>query len=231
VSPRPVIAIDGPVGSGKSTAGRRLADRLGFVCLDSGLFYRAAAWAVVRDGIDPESVAEVVAGSRRLELRFEPDPSGRYAARVHNGAQDITDALFGPEVERVVSIVSRLPELRAALLKQQRAAIAPGGIVVLGRDIGTVVWPQAELKIFLDASPNVRVERKWRQRADLGDAVSRDQVAELLTERDRLDSARQAAPLRAAPDAVRLVTDDLTLEQVVDQIEALLRQRIPAKAT
>ena len=231
MSPRPVIAIDGPVGSGKSTTGRRLADRLGFVCLDSGLFYRAAAWAVVRDGIDPESVEEVVAAARGLELRFEPDPSGRYAARVHSGAQDITAALFKPEVEQVVSIVSRLPELRAALLKQQRAAIAPGAIVVLGRDIGTVVWPQAELKIFLDATPNVRVERKWRQRSDVGEPVSRDQVAELLSERDRLDSARQAAPLRAAPDAVRLVTDDLTPEQVVDRIEALLRQRIPAKAT
>lgn len=199
--------------------------------MDSGLFYRAAAWAVVRDGIDPESVEEVVAATRRLELRFEPDPSGHYAARVHNGPQDITAALFGPEVERVVSIVSRLPELRAALLKQQRAAIAPGAIVVLGRDIGTVVWPRAELKIFLDATPNVRIERKWRQRADVGESVSRDQVAKQLTERDHLDSARQAAPLRAAPDAVRLVTDDLTPDEVVDRIEALLRQRIPAKAT
>ena len=222
---RPVIAIDGPVGSGKTTVGRMLAERLGYVCLDSGLFYRAAAWAVLRRDGDPLAAADAVAAVQSLALSFAADSSERHAARVHNHGADITDELYAADVERVVSQVSRIPQLRRALLPTQREAIRRGGVVALGRDIGTVVWPQAELKIYLDASLETRVERKWRQRVSAGQTVSSEEVRTLLEARDRIDSSRAAAPLRPAPDAVRVNTGDLSAEQVVAHIESVLRER------
>ena len=221
----PVVTIDGPVGSGKTTVGRMLAERLGYLCLDSGLFYRAAAWAVLRRGGDPTTAADAVAAVQSLDLSFVPERSGEYAARVRNAGADITVELYGPAVERIVSEVSRIPELRQALLPAQRQAIGRGGVVALGRDIGTVVWPQADLKIYLDASLKTRVERKQRQRVSAGESVSPDDVRTLLEDRDRIDSSRAIAPLRPAPDAIRVLTDDLSPEQVVARIESFLHER------
>jgi cytidylate kinase len=221
----PVITIDGPVGSGKTTLGRALAERLGYVCIDSGLFYRAAAWAVLRRGGDPTAVDDAVEAVGSLDLEFRADPAGDHAARVLQGKAEITDELYTPAVERIVSQVSQIPGVRRALLPTQRAAIEPGRVVVVGRDIGTVVWPQAELKLYLDASLQTRVERKWLQRSDAGETTTPDEVRSLLENRDRIDSSRSAAPLQPAPDAVRLTSDHLSPAELVARIESLLRER------
>ncbi len=221
----PVITIDGPAGSGKSTVGRVLALRLGFTAVDSGLFYRAAALAVLRAGGDPDDVEQAVAATRGLDLAFVPGESPDQPVRVLDAGDDITADVRSPDVERAVSRVARIPQVRKALLEAQHRAIGRGGVVAMGRDIGTVVWPHAELKIFLDATFETRVERRWRDQSPGATRVSRDEISELIRTRDRIDSTRATAPLRAADDALVLATDGLPVADVVDQIEQVLRER------
>ncbi len=227
---QPVITIDGPVGSGKTTVGRLLAERLGFVCFDSGLFYRAAAHALLESGGAAGSNDDAVAAARGLRLDLEPDPSGRFASRVLDAGHDVTEQLYSPAVEGAVSGVSQVPAVREVLLDVQRAVIRKGGVVAIGRDIGTVVWPEANLKIYLDASLETRVQRKWRQRGDNGESASRGDVRALLESRDRIDSTRATAPLRAAADAVHVSTDNLSPKEVVDLIADLARTRLQVEA-
>ena len=221
----PIVTIDGPAAVGKTTVGRMLAESLGYLCLDSGLFYRAVALATVRAGGDPDSSDDALAAAHALRLRFAPDPSGKYAARAFDGDCDITEALFSPEVERTVSLVSRIREVRAAMLEPQREALREGGIVALGRDIGTVVCPEADLKVYLDASPDVRARRRWRERRDAGSRLDVAEIREGLLARDRIDSQRSIAPLQAAPDAVVIATDDCTPGEVVEAIRASMAER------
>ena len=223
-----MIAIDGPVGSGKTTVGRLLAERLGFSCVDSGLFYRAAAWALLREGGSPDDKQAAIRAAQTLDLRFKPDASEQHAARAIQKEVDITDALYTPDVEQAVSQISRIPEVRRVLLATQRRAISQGGVVALGRDIGTVVWPEATLKIYLDASLEARVQRKLRQRRDLGEDVDVATVRALLENRDSLDSGRSVAPLRKAADAVAVDTDDVSAEEVAARIATMLRDRLNA---
>ena len=223
----PVITIDGPVGSGKSTVGQLLAERCGYVCVDSGLFYRAAALAALLAGANPGDVSEVVPAIENLNLEFRPVTEGAYRTRVLSRGEDVTEGVYSVEVESIVSNVSRLPQVRAHLLGEQRRVIGRGGVVALGRDIGTVVWPEAELKLYLDAPLETRALRKWQQRREDGECVDLASVRDLLETRDRIDSTRADAPLAAADDAVWIDAADSSPAEIVTQIEALLCGRDP----
>jgi cytidylate kinase len=217
-----VVALDGPSGTGKSTVARTLARRLGARYLDTGAMYRAATAMVLRAGVDPgdaESVRKTVAG---LVLDISTDPQNQ-AIRV--GPLDLTDEIRGPEVTTAVSPVSAIAEVRAQLVEQQRELIGAGGIIVEGRDIASVVWPQAELKVYLTASPEVRAARRAGELAAAGDSANRPSVAEValdLARRDTFDSSRAASPLRRADGALEFDTSALDVDGVVEQLIRLL---------
>lgn len=216
-----VIAIDGPGGSGKSTVSTAVAERLGLDVLDTGAMYRAVTLAVLRRGIDPadEDAVTAVAEEGQIEILDEG------ATRVRVDGEDATAEIRGPDVTAAVSQVSAHPDLRRALVVRQRAWVAArGSAVVEGRDIGTVVFPDAAVKVFLTASEAVRAERRrideWAVAREVdGEAVRRD-----LARRDRLDSERPVAPLRPADDAVVIDTSTLTVEDVVSRIVELAEE-------
>ena len=203
-----LIAIDGPAGAGKSTVARAVAERLGFTYLDSGAMYRAVALAALRRGEDGLADAGRVARAATLDV----------AERVRLDGADVTEAIRTPEVSEAASRVAADPEVRAALVAKQREMIAHGNWVAEGRDIGTVVAPDAELKVFLTASPEARAQRRA---AELG--VDAGSVLAEQARRDERDEQRTHSPLRAAPGAVLLDTSDLAVEQVVERIAELAR--------
>ncbi|MGZ4682143.1 MAG: (d)CMP kinase [Acidimicrobiales bacterium] len=204
-----VIAIDGPAGSGKSTVARALADRLGLRYLDTGAMYRSVAFASMRRGIDIEEAESVGKVARDLDLRMDDDGT------IMVDGVDATIEIRGPEVTRAVSIVAANPEVRKQMRQRQREwATKFGGGVLEGRDIGTVVFPDAELKVYLDASPEVRASRRSREVAEL----AYETVASDLARRDALDQGRADSPLREADDAVVIDTSDLTVDDIVDAV-------------
>lgn len=204
-----VIAIDGPAGSGKSTVARALAARLGLRYLDTGAMYRSVAFAAMRRGIDIEEAEPVGKVARDLDLRMGDDGTTSV------DGVDATIEIRGPEVTRAVSIVAANPEVRKQMRQRQREwATKNGGGVLEGRDIGTVVFPDAELKVYLDASPEVRASRRSREVADL----AYETVATDLARRDALDQGRADSPLREADDAVVIDTSDLTVDEIVDAV-------------
>ena len=221
----PVISIDGPVGSGKTTVGCVVADRHGFVCLDSGVFYRAAALLVLRSKIDSADVRQVVRLVKSLDLEFISDGNSSDGQRVLNCGQDITSVIHSSAVDSIVSDVSRIPEVRTDLVNVQRSFLREGGVVVIGRDIGTVGWPQAELKIYLTASLEARTDRKLIQRRETGETVEKAEVRALLESRDHTDSTRAHAPLMAAEDAVHLDSSCSLPSEIADAIDELLWDR------
>ena len=202
-----MIAIDGPAGSGKSTVARAVAARLDLDYLDTGAMYRSVAFAALRDGIDPADAQAVAALAARLVIEV--------AGTVVVDGHDATTAIRGPEVSGVVSVVAANPEVRAELVRRQRqwAAERSGGVIE-GRDIGTVVFPDAELKVFLTASPD---ERERRRRFEAG-----DEVAAAVTVRDHLDSTREHSPLCPADDAVVIDTTGRPVDDIVDEVLAKL---------
>lgn len=207
-----VIAIDGPAGSGKSTVARAVADRLGLDYLDTGAMYRAVAFSVLRRGGDPADHDFAANVARTIELEVTTE-------KVTVNGVDATLEIRGPEVTRSVSLVAANPEVRAEMVSRQREwAERRDGGVLEGRDIGTVVFPDAELKVYLTAAPEERARRRAKEVSDL----DYETVAADLARRDALDSGRQADPLREADDAVVVDTTGLTIEEVVDQIERLL---------
>jgi len=209
-----VIAIDGPAGSGKSTVARAVADRCGLGYLDTGAMYRSVAFAALHGGVSPDDVEVVANLARNMELTISPE-----GTVVVDGV-DATIEIRGPEVTRAVSIVAANPEVRAEMrTRQRRWAAEHGGGVMEGRDIGTVVFPDARLKVYLDASPEVRASRRSKEVADL----SYETVATELARRDALDSSRDADPLRTAADAVVIDTSDLTVDEIVDRIMERLK--------
>jgi cytidylate kinase len=206
-----VVALDGPAGTGKSTVGRELARRLGLAHLDTGAMYRAVTWAVLRAGLDPADAEAVGALARRLRLEVGD-------GTVLVDGVDATHDIRGAAVTAAVSTVSALPIVRAELRDRQRAwAAERGGGVAEGRDIGTVVFPDARLKVYLTASPEVRARRRA---GELG--ADLDEVARDIARRDHADSTRADSPLAQADDAVVVDTSDLTPDQVVDRIVAHL---------
>lgn len=234
-----IIAIDGPAASGKSTVGYRLANALGYLYFDTGVMYRAVTWAALTRGIaitDEQAVGEL-AHSIAIDL-LPPQPGqqdGRHATVLVDG-EDVTWLLRAPEVERNVSAVSAYAAVRAALTAKQRAIAhrygrgnaERAGIVLVGRDIGTVVVPDAPLKLYIDATPEERARRRHRELRQQGKTIGYDQVLADMLRRDHIDSERTLAPLRQAPDAVRLDNSDqsadVTLTQALDALRAKIAQ-------
>jgi cytidylate kinase len=212
-----VIAVDGTSGSGKSSASRGVAGRLGLRYLDTGAMFRAITWWLLREGVDVHDGAAVasVAGRPRIESGTDPlEPS------ITVDGVDVSVEIRSDEVNAAVSPVSAVPEVRTRLLELQREAIGDGGIVVEGRDIGSVVWPQAQVKVYLSADPAARAQRRTAEQGGT-DVAGTEQS---LLERDRIDSGRATAPLVMADGAVHVDSTHLTLEQVIDQLTALARE-------
>lgn len=218
--PRPsIIAIDGPAASGKSTLGRRLAEALGYLFLDTGVMYRAVTWAVLERGVDVRDEAAVtqVAENTLIDVRPASVSDGR-TSDVIVGGRDITWDTRRPEVEANVSAISAYRGVRRAMSDQQRRIGQAGHIVMVGRDIGTVVLPEADLKIYLDASLQERARRRWEQEREKDGDSSYEETVKKVMERDRIDSTRDIAPLRSADDAVILDSDKLSIEQVFQKV-------------
>jgi CMP/dCMP kinase len=217
-----IIAIDGPVGSGKSTVARAVAKILGYSYLDSGAMYRALAWKALRDGVlldSPASLA-VLAEHMKIDLKQEGG-----ALRVLVDGTDVTEAIRSAEVARGASQVAVVPEVRELLVDQQRRAGEAGGVVMEGRDIGTVVFPDAHLKIFLDASPEVRAERRRLEYLSKGQTVQPAAMIEQVRERDRRDRERAASPLKRAADAVLVDNTAMDAEETARLIVMLAREK------
>jgi CMP/dCMP kinase len=208
-----VVALDGPSGTGKSTVARTLARRLGLRYLDTGAMYRAAAAMVLRNGVDPDNSRAVraVVDATSIEISTDPDDT-----RVRVGRIDLTDEIRSAAVTVAVSPVSAVPEVHERLVAQQRDLIGAGGIVVEGRDIASVVWPQAVLKIYLTASEEVRAARRAGELGQSAESVA--QVAADLARRDRYDSTRAASPLVHADGAEELDTSELDIDGVVAEL-------------
>jgi cytidylate kinase len=217
-----IVAIDGPSGAGKSTVAKAVAKKLGFSCLDTGAMYRAVAWQALQDGVSLDDDAALGAVARNYDISFGHEAGEPVAKFVYIGGVDVTDAIRTAEIDKAVSPTSAAPSVRAALLEQQRRIGRTGNYVVEGRDIGTVVFPDAELKIFLTASDEERAHRRVRQNVDRNiGSIDYQEVLADLRRRDLADSTRQVAPLQAAPDAIRMDSTGLFIEDVIADIVAL----------
>ncbi len=221
-----VIAIDGPVAAGKTTVGRELARKLDLDYLDTGVMYRAITWLALRRKV---SIADE-AGLGRLAQESPIRLAGQDSSTVFVSGERVGPELWEPKVVRNVSQVARVPEVRRALVEQQRALAAEGRMVMVGRDIGTVVLPNADLKLFITASAEVRAHRRWQELRDQGQDPDLDQVLQETRERDRIDSQRADSPLIPAKDAVLVETDELSAEQVTDLIIQQVRVQIQKQA-
>jgi cytidylate kinase len=217
---RPVVAIDGPAGAGKSTVARRLAARLGFTLVDTGALYRAVALAARRAGIAWDDEHEVVAVARRIvEARaLELLPHAEKGVRVVLDGEDVSDAIRAADMGMGASRVSAIGGVRQALFDLQRLAGENGGVVLEGRDIGTVVFPDAEVKFFLTASAEVRARRRYDELVARGERVDYDKTLEEVKTRDQKDTMRPIAPLRQAEDAVLIDSSGRTIDEVVDEM-------------
>ena len=212
------IAIDGPSGAGKGTVARAVASELGYRHVDSGAMYRAVGWKALRDGVPLDDEAAVA----RLAAR-SPIAIGDSSVTIDD--VDVTDEIRTPEIDRAAASVARLPAVRAILVERQRALGAGGGVVMEGRDIGTVVFPGADVKIYLDASAEERARRRAHDPAHSGGPTVVAEVATALTARDELDRSRKASPLYAAADALVIDTTDKPVGQVVTEVLKVVRDQ------
>jgi cytidylate kinase len=208
-----IVAIDGPAGSGKSTVARGLAKRLGFRYLDTGAMYRALTLLALEDGVDLDD-------AQALEALALAEPVSFEAERVSVRGDDVTDAIREPRIDRVVSAVARHPQVRAVMKERQRELAEGGDAVIEGRDIGTVVCPDADVKVYLVADPGERARRRQADRPEIG--------AEALATDLRVRDERDAAQMQAAPDAEQIDTTQLTIDEVLDRIEQLVEARASA---
>lgn len=219
------VAIDGPAASGKSTIGLRLAQALGYLFFDTGVMYRAITWLALERGIDVHDEVAVTALAEQAQIDVAPasQSDGRVCDVLIDG-QDVTWEIRLRKVDENVSIVSTYPGVRRIMSQQQRRIGQRGNIVMVGRDIGTVVLPDADLKIYLDATAEERAKRRYDELRARGSNANYDEILERVIERDRIDSTRDVAPLRAADDAVVLDSDKLTADEVFEQVLALVNE-------
>lgn len=220
----PNIAIDGPAGSGKTTVARLLARRRGLVYLDTGAMYRALTWKALQEGILPGDEEALGRLARRLHLRIVPDADHPLGFRLEVDGQDITPVLHSPEVDARVAEVARHPRVREEMVRRQQQLARGGGVVMVGRDIGTVVLPGAALKVYLTAALEERARRRCRDLRRAGKDTRLEVVQRDLERRDRTDRTRRHSPLVRAPDARELDTTAMDPEEVVDRIEAMLEE-------
>jgi CMP/dCMP kinase len=214
-----VIAIDGPSGAGKGTIARAIARELGYRHIDSGAMYRAVGWKAIRDAVplDDEAAVAALAERSRIDLTSKG---------VTIDDADVTRAIRTPEIDRAAAAVARLPRVRGVLVDRQRQLGTGGGIVMEGRDIGSVVFPNADVKVYLDASPEERARRRAVDPAHTGVPAAVSEVATLLTQRDEQDRTRTASPLLAAEDAVIVDTTGKGVDEVVSEVMAVVRSKM-----
>jgi CMP/dCMP kinase len=217
-----VVAIDGPVGSGKSTVARLVATNLGYLYLDTGAMYRAVGLLATEAGVDLGDEAAVAGIAEGAALSFDA------AGRLHAGDRDVSGLIRSLEMGSAASVVSALPAVRRLLVERQRELGTGADIVMEGRDIGTNVFPGAEVKVYLTARPEVRAARRAAELRAKGDDVDDAEVLRALLERDRRDSGREVAPLRMAADAVEIDTSALTLDEVVDMVVDVVAEKVPS---
>lgn len=217
------VAIDGPSGAGKSTIAKAVAERFGFIYVDTGAIYRTVGLAAQRAGIDPKDTNAVIALLPGLDIAFAHAEDG--LQHMYLNGEDVSALIRTPDISMYASKVSAIPEVRAFLMEMQRSMARRTSVIMDGRDIGTVVLPDAALKVFLTASSEARAERRYKELVEKGQSVSFDEVLRDMAERDENDTTRAAAPLRAADDAVRLDTSALTLAESIDAVAALVEQR------
>jgi CMP/dCMP kinase len=216
---RVVVAIDGPAGAGKSTIARRLAERLGFTYIDTGAMYRAVALWALRQGVDARDMHRMEQLALAADIKLAP-------GKILLNGEDVSEAIRAPEVTNGASRAAVLPGVRRALVAKQRAIGERSSVVMEGRDIGTVVFPDADVKIFLDAHPEERVRRRLVEERAKGAAVDESVLAKQMDERDRRDSTRADAPLAQAPDAIYLDSTSLNIQQVEEAILKIVRARV-----
>lgn len=215
------VAVDGPSGAGKSTIARAAAGRLGFVYVDTGAMYRTIGLAVCRAGVQLGDTAGILPVLPGIEVNLSYEDGVQHV--LLNG-EDVSDLIRTPEMSKYASFVSAVPEVRAFLLDTQRDMAKKCSVIMDGRDIGTVILPDAEVKIFLTASPEARARRRYLELQQKGENVTLDEVLADMIQRDRDDTTRAEAPLRQAEDAVLVDTSELTLEESMDAVEAVIRR-------
>jgi cytidylate kinase len=219
VEKRLIVAIDGPSGAGKGTVARALAARLGYRHIDTGAMYRAVAWKALQDGIDLSDEAAVAALGERATFDVE-------AGRITIDGHDVRTAIRTPEIDKAATSVARHPAVRRTLVARQREFGSGGGVVMEGRDIGTVVFPYADVKIYLDASPEERARRRAADPAHASSKTSQlSDVATALAERDKHDSTRAVSPLAIAPDATVVDTTGIAVDEVIDRVMKIIEGR------
>ncbi len=219
-----IIAIDGPAASGKTTLAKRLARALNYLFFDTGVLYRAVTWVALTSREDPRDEARMTELARSLEVNLRTDPQTG-ETRIYHQGRDISQELYSPQVDAWVSVVAAHPGVREALKDLQRRIALQGGIIVVGRDIGTVIVPEADVKIYLDASLEERARRRYQEARTKGHDVSFEQVLEDMRRRDTLDSSRDTAPLRPAEDAFILQTNGLSPDEVFQRVMAVIREK------
>jgi cytidylate kinase len=218
-----VIAIDGPSGAGKSTVARKLAERLGYKQIDTGAMYRAVAFLISQAGIDPGDTEAVERLCGDIDIRLD---CSNGTQRVLANGQDVTDQIRTPEMSLMTSHISALKPVREAMLRAQRLLGRNGGVVLEGRDIGTVVFPDAELKFYLYASPEERGKRRYKELAGNGEQVSLEDTINAVSSRDAQDSQRELAPLRQAEDAIPIDSSGISVEEVINVMESFFRDKV-----
>ncbi len=212
-----IVAIDGPAGAGKSTIARLLAEKLGYTYIDTGAMYRAVTFCVIREDRHINDNERIVKFIRSLKMEIKNN-------RIYCFGEDITDKLRSELVEKNVSEISRIKEVREVLIEIQQQLGSRGKAVLEGRDIGTCVFPEADLKIFLSASPDIRAKRRYYQLVDANRKAKLDEVQKGIKHRDKIDSTRETGPLNPAEDAIFLDTSDLTINEVIEKIAGLVEE-------